>query len=78
VVASNSKYVWVRPIYTNDYTAGRWKAVEIFDWKQAGLDHSSYVASYDLRLSKHRCDVSNDRMTLNDWNRVCRGEVHGD
>jgi hypothetical protein len=76
VIASNRTRVWVRPIFTNDYKAGLWRSVIINDWEQAGLDHQSYVSVDILELSARKCTVGKAKLTLEDWNRVCRGEVH--
>ena len=76
VIGSNHRYVWVRPIFTNDFKAGLWRSVVIHDWKAAGLDHASYVSIDILRIRRDRCVMGNGLLTVRDWNRVCRGEVH--
>ena len=76
VVGGNHQYVWVRPIFTNDFKAGLWRSVVIHDWKAAGLDHASYVSIDILRIRRERCVMNEGSLSVRDWNRVCRGEVH--
>lgn len=76
VVGANSSSVWVRPCYSEDWLAGRWRAVEILDWKAAGLTKGSYVSIGLVKLSRKSLRERIGQMSLNDWNRVCRGEVH--
>jgi len=76
VVGASSSKVWVRPCYSEDLVAGRWRAVEILDWRPAGLTKGSYVSIGLVKLSRKSLRKQIGRMSLNDWNRVCRGEVH--
>jgi len=76
IVGSSASHLWVRPIFTNDFKAGLWRAVEVADWRRAGLDHASYISIDVLRIKRTRCNVGSRGLTDADWNRVCRGEVH--
>lgn len=77
VVGASISKVWVRPCYSEDFLAGRWRAVEILDWPQVGLTKGSYVSIGLVKLSRKSLRKQIGTMSLNDWNRVCRGEVHG-
>jgi len=76
VIGSNTRYLWVRPIFSKDFKAGLWRSVVIHDWKSAGLDHASYVSIDVIRVRRDRCVIGNGSLSTHDWNRVCRGEVH--
>lgn len=76
IVGTSTSHLWVRPIFTNDYKAGLWRAVVIDDWREAGLDHKSFVSPDVIRIRRARCIIGSRSLTLEDWNRVCRGEVH--
>jgi hypothetical protein len=77
IVAVAPNYYIVRPIYSRaSYFAGAWRAVVLADWHEAGLDHESVVGhkTYKIRLMHVSRHVG--RLSLKDWNRVCRGEVN--
>ena len=76
IVGVSDDHLWVRPCYSKDLCAGRWRAAAIDDWAECGLDHTSYVDLELHRLPRHEVKISNRRLTLRDWNRICRGEVH--
>lgn len=76
IVGASSTHLWIRPIYTRDLVAGRWRSVTIHDWRTFGLDHESFVSIKVVRIPRHQCTVTSSVMTTHDWNRVCRGEVH--
>lgn len=78
VVGASAKHLWVRPCYSNDYLAGAWRAVRIDDWSRCGLNHEGFVAIDVLEVPRKRVKLTEHRFTLHDWNRICRGEVHGD
>ena len=77
VVAVAPNYYIVRPIYSRaGYFAGTWRAVLLADWREAGLDHESVVGhkTHKVRLVHVHRHVG--KLTIRDWNRVCRGEVN--
>lgn len=76
IVGSSASHLWIRPIFTRDFKAGLWRAVVINDWRDAGLDHESFVSPDVIRINRKRCVIGASSLTLLDWNRVCRGEVH--
>jgi hypothetical protein len=76
IVGVSDDHLWVRPCYSNDDCAGRWRAAAIDDWAECGLDHTSYVDLEVRRLPRHAVKIGPRRLTLHDWNRICRGEVH--
>ena len=76
VIGASSTHLWVRPIYSRDLVAGRWRSVRINDWQEFGLDHESFVAVQVVRIPRDQCTLLSNVMTARDWNRVCRGEVH--
>lgn len=76
IIGASSTHLWVRPIYTRDLVAGRWRSVRINHWQEFGLDHESFVAIHVVRIPRGKCTVLGNVMTTHDWNRVCRGEVH--
>jgi hypothetical protein len=76
VIASNRDRFLVRPVYSHPrHYAGAWRAVDIRDWREAGLRKPSYVGDEIHRVKRSGChDLG--RLTLEDWNRVCLGEVN--
>ncbi len=76
VIAKTSKHYVVRPIYSHArWPAGSWRAVEIIEWKEAGLANNSYVGD-ETHTVKHKNLKLRGRLSLKDWNRVCLGEVN--
>ena len=76
VIAKTSKHYVVRPIYSHArWPAGSWRAVEIAEWKEAGLANNSFVGDETHKV-KHKNLNLKGRLTLQDWNRVCLGEVN--
>ena len=78
IVGSTDEYLWVRPCYSRDHCAGGWRAAAIDDWTECGLDHTSYVDLELHRLPRNEVEIGPHRLTLRDWNRICRGEVRPD
>ena len=77
IVAVGPHYCIVRPIYSHvSPFAGRWKAVVLDDWKDAGLDHESVVGHKTHKVKREKFGRHIGVLTLRDWNRVCRGEVN--
>ena len=77
IVAVGPNYYIVRPIYSRaSHFAGRWKAVVLDDWSDAGLDHESVVGHKTHKVKPSRFERRFGSLTLHDWNRVCRGEVN--
>jgi len=76
VIASNRGCHLVRPVYSHArHHAGSWRAVAIRDWREAGLRNSSYVGDEIHRVERSSCrDIG--RLSVEDWNRVCLGEVN--
>lgn len=74
IVGAHAEHLWVRPCYSNDVCAGGWRAVGLLDWRECGLDHLSFVDLEVHRLSRDAVDIGAGRLTLSDWNRVCRRE----
>ena len=76
VIAKTSKHCVVRPIYSHArWPAGSWRAVEIVEWKEAGLTNSSFVGDETHKVKNKNLTLKG-RLTLQDWNRVCLGEVN--
>jgi len=76
VIAKTSKHYVVRPIYSHArWPAGSWRAVEIVEWQDAGLSNNSYVGDETHKV-KHENLKLKGRLNLQDWNRVCLGEVN--
>jgi len=76
IVGARGSRLWIRPIHTFDRNAGLWRAVVLDDWKLAGLDHRSYVFVHVIELTRKQCGRFGAEVSVHDWNRVCRGEVH--
>lgn len=77
IVAVGPHYCIVRPIYSHvSHFAGRWKAVVLDDWKDAGLDHESVVGHKTHKVKREAFGRPIGKLSINDWNRVCRGEVN--
>ena len=76
VIATRRESYLVRPLYSHArHYAGAWRAVNIRDWRKAGLRNPSYVGDEIHRVKRSDCrDVGH--LTLDDWNRVCIGEVN--
>lgn len=75
IVGVSDDHVWVRPCYSRDVCAGRWRAAAIKDWAECGLEHTSFVDLQVHRLPRSQVKVGPGRLTIYDWNRICRGEV---
>lgn len=76
VVAVGPKQFLVRPIYSNPYKfAGHWRSVRLDDWKEAGLLRQSFVGLNIHKVARTNLQLTG-RLTVRDWNRVCRGEVN--
>lgn len=76
VVAAGKRHVVVRPLYSfARRPAGGWRAVELREWEAAGLEHPSWVGdeTHKVRWNRFR---PIGRLTVADWNLVCRGEVN--
>lgn len=76
VVAAGKRHVVVRPLYSYARRpAGGWRAVELREWEAAGLEHPSWVGdeTHKVRWNRFR---PIGRLTVADWNLVCRGEVN--
>jgi hypothetical protein len=76
VVGATATHAWVRGIYSRDVVLGRWRATQINDWREAGLDHPSYVEDEIREYKRSKVKVSPQRLSDADWNRICIGEVH--
>jgi hypothetical protein len=76
VIAKTSKHFVVRPIYSHArWPAGSWRAVEIIEWKEAGLSNNSYVGDETHKVKLKNLTLKG-RLTVQDWNRVCLGEIN--
>lgn len=76
VVAVGPRHFLVRPIYSNPYKfAGHWRSVRLDDWKKAGLMRQSYVGSNFHKVGRTSLQLTG-RLTVRDWNKICRGEVN--
>jgi len=76
VIAAGPKYLLVRPNYSNPFSfAGQWRSVKIDEWQAAGLNHVSYVGSSKFIVARKKVTIMG-RLTVRDWNKVCRGEVN--
>ena len=77
IVAVAPSYCIVRPIYSRaSHFAGKWRAVVLTDWEEAGLDHESVVGHKTEKVRRHLVGRHIGTLTIQDWNRVCRGEVN--
>ncbi|NBW91759.1 MAG: hypothetical protein EBR53_04790, partial [Actinobacteria bacterium] len=77
IVAVAPKYYIVRPIFSRaSRYAGVWRAVQIYDWQQAGLDHESVVGHETQKIALDKIRSHIGELSLSDWNRICRGEVN--
>jgi hypothetical protein len=77
IVAVAPRYYIVRPIFSRaSRYAGVWRAVQIYDWQQAGLDHESVVGHETQKITLEKIRSHIGELSLSDWNRICRGEVN--
>ena len=77
IVAVAPRYYIVRPIFSRaSRYAGVWRAVQIYDWQQAGLDHESVVGHETQKIALDKIRSHIGELSLSDWNRICRGEVN--
>lgn len=77
IVAVAPRYYIVRPIFSRaSKYAGVWRAVQIYDWLQAGLDHESVVGHETQKIALDKIRSHIGELSLSDWNRICRGEVN--
>jgi hypothetical protein len=77
IVAVAPRYYIVRPIFSRaSRYAGVWRAVQIYDWQQAGLDHESVVGHETQKITLDKIRSHIGELSLSDWNRICRGEVN--
>jgi len=77
IVAVAPKYLIVRPIFSHARgPAGRWKAVTIEDWREAGLAHESFVGDRPQKILRYDVGKRLGELTLRDWNRICLGEAN--
>ena len=77
IVAVAPRYYIVRPIFSRaSRYAGVWRAVQIYDWLQAGLDHESVVGHETQKIALDKVRSHIGELSLSDWNRICRGEVN--
>lgn len=77
IVAVAPRYYIVRPIFSRaSRYAGVWRAVQIYDWQQAGLDHESVVGHETQKIALEKIRSHIGELSLSDWNRICRGEVN--
>ena len=75
VLAVEPRRLIVKPLYSEpNFGAGHWRAIEIIDWYEAGLRKKSWAGDEIHRV--RRASEPIGRLTLSDWNRVCRGEVN--
>ncbi len=75
VLAVEPKRVIVKPLYSRPrHGAGLWRAIEIIDWQSAGLLRKSWAGD-EVHCVK-KTSEPHGRLSLADWNRVCRGEVN--
>ncbi len=76
IIAKTSKHYVVRPIYSHArWPAGSWRAVQIIEWQEAGLSNNSYVGDETHKMKPKNLKLKG-RLSLQDWNRVCLGEVN--
>lgn len=76
VVAAGRKHALLRPLYSfARRPAGGWRAVELREWEEAGLEHASWVGD-ELHVVRWRLFSPIGTLTTADWNRICRGEVN--
>jgi len=76
IVAVGPKHFLVRPIYSNPYRfAGHWRSVRLDDWKEAGLRGQSFVGPNKHKVARTNLQLTG-RLSVRDWNKVCRGEVN--
>lgn len=77
IVAVAPRYYIVRPIFSRaSRYAGVWRAVQIYDWEEAGLHHESVVGHETQKIALDKIRGHIGELSLSDWNRICRGEVN--
>jgi hypothetical protein len=76
IIGATVRHLWVRPLYSRDAVAGRWRSVKVGDFACGGLTHDGFVAQEVRRLRRSSVMITEHEFTVHDWNRVCRGEVH--
>ena len=77
IVAVAPRYYIVRPVFSRaSRYAGVWRAVQIYDWQQAGLNHESVVGHETQKIALEKIRSHIGELSLSDWNRICRGEVN--
>ena len=77
IVAVAPRYYIVRPIYSQaSRYAGVWRAVDLHDWKIAGLPHESVVGHKTQKITRDKIRGHIGELSISDWNRICRGEVN--
>ena len=78
VIAASHDWFLVRLVFSRPRRyAGIWRSVRIEEWSTAGLKHESFVASQRRMVRRDKAVVVG-RLTIKDWNRICRGEVNSE
>ncbi len=76
IIARTKKHYIVRPIYSKARRpAGSWRAVVINEWQTANLSNPSVVGDETHKVKFDKLRIIGE-LTLQDWNRVCLGEVN--